>query len=85
MDGVIQIKDAGHLWGLDTEQTQHKFDRRFGKLVIGPAGENLVRYACAVSGERVLGAAESGGHGFQELESYDCLRYHGDPVHDRAG
>ena len=24
-------------------------------LVIGPAGENLVRYACAVSGERVLG------------------------------
>lgn len=55
MDGLITIKDASHLWGLNTEETQHKFDRRYGTLAIGPAGEYLVKYACAVSGERVLG------------------------------
>jgi aldehyde:ferredoxin oxidoreductase len=55
MDGQITITDAQELWGLNTEETQHHFDRKYGCVVIGPAGENLVRYACAVSGERVLG------------------------------
>ncbi|GAA0182544.1 aldehyde ferredoxin oxidoreductase [Clostridium sediminicola] len=55
VDGEITIKDASHLWGLDSEETQHKFDSRYGALVIGPAGENLVKYSCAVSGERVAG------------------------------
>lgn len=55
MDGDVVIKDAAHLWGLNTEETQHRFDNRFGALVIGPAGENRVHYACAVSGERVAG------------------------------
>lgn len=55
MDGIISIKDASHLWGMDTEEIQRTFDRRYGQLVIGPGGENLVRYACAVSGERVAG------------------------------
>ncbi len=55
MDGSINVKDAGHLWGMDTEETQKQFNKRYGQLVIGPGGENLVRYACAVSGERVAG------------------------------
>jgi len=55
IDGQITIQDARELWGLDTEQTQHRFDRKYGCVIIGPAGENQVRYACAVSGERVLG------------------------------
>src|SRR5665647_347373 len=55
MDGMIKIKDASHLWGMDTEEIQHQFDHRYGQLVIGPGGENLVRYACAISGERVAG------------------------------
>lgn len=55
MDGMINIKDASHLWGMDTEEVQKQFDQRYGQLVIGPGGENLVRYACAVSGERVAG------------------------------
>ncbi len=54
-DGEIQLKDAAELWGLNTEETQEKFDHRHGLLVIGPAGENQVKYACAVSGERVIG------------------------------
>jgi aldehyde:ferredoxin oxidoreductase len=55
LDGHITISDAEDLWGLNTEETQQRFDRNYGTLVIGPAGENMVRYACAVSGERVLG------------------------------
>lgn len=54
-DGEISLLDAGGLWGLDAEQTQERLPKHFGKLVIGPAGENLVRYASAVSGERVAG------------------------------
>ncbi len=55
VDKEIIIKDAGDLWGLNTEEIQHEYDKNFGALVIGPAGENLVKYACAVSGERVAG------------------------------
>ncbi|MGB4508628.1 MAG: aldehyde:ferredoxin oxidoreductase, partial [Syntrophomonadaceae bacterium] len=55
LDGQITISNAEDLWGLNTEETQQRFDQNYGTLVIGPAGEHLVRYACAVSGERVLG------------------------------
>lgn len=54
-DGEIRIRDAGKLWGLDTYQTQDRLSPGLAALVIGPAGENLVRYACAVSGERIAG------------------------------
>ena len=60
MDGEISIHDASGLWGMDTEKTQEQFDPLWGKLVIGPAGENLVHYACAVSGERVAGRCGAG-------------------------
>jgi len=60
VDGEISIVPAGALWGLDIEETQEKLPRHYGKLVIGPAGENLVRYACAASGERVAGRCGSG-------------------------
>lgn len=55
IDGELRIKDASELWGLNTEETQTRFDHRYGTLVIGPAGEHQVKYACAVSGERVIG------------------------------
>jgi aldehyde:ferredoxin oxidoreductase len=61
IDGVISIHSAEELWGLDTEVTQEKLQAAsHGKLVIGPAGENLVRYACTASGERVAGRCGSG-------------------------
>jgi aldehyde:ferredoxin oxidoreductase len=60
IDGEICIKDAGDLWGLDAEKVQEKFNPLWGKLVIGPAGENKVHYACAVSGERVAGRCGAG-------------------------
>ena len=52
-----EIKDAAHLWGKDTHETQLALEmpKAAGALVIGPAGENKVLYACAVSGHRFLG------------------------------
>lgn len=45
---------------MKTGQTQEALDEKFGnvktgKLVIGPAGENLVRYASITSNERFAG------------------------------
>ena len=60
LDNQITISDAGDLWGKDAEETQQAFPKLYGKLVIGPAGEHLVRYAAAVSGERVAGRCGAG-------------------------
>jgi aldehyde:ferredoxin oxidoreductase len=50
-DGA-DIKPAADLWGQYTQQTNHTIrDREHGEvedLSIGPAGENLVPFACAV-------------------------------------
>jgi aldehyde:ferredoxin oxidoreductase len=56
----IQIKDASHLWGKTTTETQQALPENYGKAVIGPAGENKVRYACIVSQNRVAGRGGTG-------------------------
>ena len=52
---AVTIEDAGELWGLDTEKVQEKLPPKRGKLVIGPAGENLVKYAAVFSQDRAAG------------------------------
>ncbi|MEE8443184.1 MAG: aldehyde ferredoxin oxidoreductase N-terminal domain-containing protein, partial [Dehalococcoidia bacterium] len=54
-DGQIEIRDASHLWGLDTVETQSAIrkeldDDRIKSACIGPAGEKLVRYATVRTG-----------------------------------
>ena len=49
-DGQVDIRDAHHLWGLDTYQTQEAVtaELRSGKVrvaVIGPAGEETIPFA----------------------------------------
>ncbi len=49
-NGEVEIRDASHLWGKDTFETQDQIrsdhnDEQIKSLVIGEAGENLVRYA----------------------------------------
>ncbi len=56
-DGTTQIRDAAHLWGKDTGETQDIIRRELGSrsvrvAAIGPGGENLVRYACVVNNLR---------------------------------
>jgi aldehyde:ferredoxin oxidoreductase len=53
-DGVVEIRDAEHLWGKDTRETQKAIQQELGdpeiKVVcIGPAGERLVRFACLIT------------------------------------
>lgn len=60
LDGHMRICDASAYFGMNTEQVQEQFNRHWGKLVIGQAGEHLVHYACAVSGERVAGRCGTG-------------------------
>jgi aldehyde:ferredoxin oxidoreductase len=55
----VRILSADELWGCNTEETQQKLGKG-GKIVIGPAGENLVKYAVIVSGERVHGRTGMG-------------------------
>jgi aldehyde:ferredoxin oxidoreductase len=59
-DETIEIKDAAHLWGKGTAETQELLPKRYGKAVIGPAGEHRVRYAAIVSQTRLAGRAGTG-------------------------
>ncbi len=49
----VEINDASDLWGLDTFKTEDELIKKHGKdsgvLSIGPAGENMVRYATIIS------------------------------------
>ena len=57
----VKIVDAAGLWGMNTEEAQHAMgDKWAGKLVIGPAGENLVKYAVIISQERCHGRSGMG-------------------------
>jgi aldehyde:ferredoxin oxidoreductase len=54
-NGKIEIRDARHLWGQTTTETQWAIreelsDEDIKSLVIGPAGENLVRFANVMTG-----------------------------------
>jgi len=52
----VQFKPAKGIWGKDTEAAQAALLKEgAGAIVIGPAGENLVKYANIASGHRFLG------------------------------
>ncbi|MBW2439986.1 MAG: aldehyde ferredoxin oxidoreductase family protein [Deltaproteobacteria bacterium] len=53
-NGQAEIRDAGHLWGKDSYETQklikeERGNDKAGVACIGPAGENLIRYACVIN------------------------------------
>ena len=64
------LHDAGELWGMRISETQETLQGmldaqrgcrvKCGMAVIGPAGENMVRYACVISGERAAGRSGVG-------------------------
>jgi len=59
-DEKVEFRDAGELWGKTTSETQELLGRQGGKAVIGPAGENRVRYASIFSQERAAGRGGTG-------------------------
>ena len=54
-EDAVTFESAEELWGLTTGETQEKLLDYPGRLVIGPAGENKVLYACVFSNERTAG------------------------------
>jgi aldehyde:ferredoxin oxidoreductase len=49
-----ELKDASHLWGKDTYDTEDALKEELGEkraqvMCIGPAGENLVKFACVMN------------------------------------
>lgn len=63
-DDRVELRDARGLWGLSTDDTMKKIKEVHGEnahlVCIGPAGENLVRFAIAVTEQ---GGAVSSGMG----------------------
>ena len=60
----VNIRDAGHLWGKTTVETEGILQSNLGKnarvLSIGPAGENLVTFAGILSSENASGSSGFG-------------------------
>ncbi len=92
-DSKVEIRDAKHLWGKTTGECQRLIheelnDKGIRVAQIGPAGENLVRYACvvndlshvggrtgmgAVMGSKKLKAVAVRGHQKVELADADAV------------
>jgi aldehyde:ferredoxin oxidoreductase len=54
-DGEVEIRDAARLWGKTTKETEAMVREELGEAraeltMIGPGGENLVRFACVMNG-----------------------------------
>lgn len=82
----VEIKDAAHLWGKNTEETQEALDTKAGIVCIGPAGENLVLYAAIISGERAAGRCGLGTvMGSKNLKAIQAKGKKKIPVHDPEG
>lgn len=65
-DDSVEFRDASHIWGKDTWETQQIIRREIGDpdvqvMCIGPGGENLVSFACIMTG--IFSAAGHGGTG----------------------
>ena len=93
IDGQVSIEEASSLWGRDIYETEDELKGQLGDgariLSIGPAGENMVRYACighdknrhfgrlgsgAVMGSKRLKAIALIGTGSVELHDEKGLR-----------
>jgi aldehyde:ferredoxin oxidoreductase len=54
-DGECEIRDASHVWGKTTKETEILVREELGEpraqlTMIGPGGENMVQYACVMNG-----------------------------------
>ena len=89
-DGEVEIRDAAHLWGKATGESQAAIreelgDDRIRTAQIGRGGENLVRYACVINdlkhsaGRCGMGAVM----GSKNLKAVACRGHHLPEMADR--
>jgi aldehyde:ferredoxin oxidoreductase len=91
-NGEAEIKNAAHLWGLNTKETQETIrselaDAKIRAAMIGPGAENMVKYACLMHG--LFDAAGRGGMGaVMGSKNLKAVAVRGDnmpPAADNAG
>ncbi len=87
-DEKVEIKPADHIWGMDTQESQKALlgkNTKGGTMAIGPAGENLVKFAAVVSQERCHGRTGMGAvMGSKNLKGMVARGTKTVPVHDPA-
>lgn len=92
-NGSLTFHNADDLWGTRVTECQRLLaekmsskrgcDIKFGKLCIGPAGENLVRYSAVISDERAAGRTGMGAVlGWKNVKAIAVCGNHDTPVHD---
>ncbi len=79
-DSDIQFRDAKELWGLDTKETEDKIREEIGNarariIEIGPAGENLVKFAAMITDAHRAAGRGGGGAvmGSKNLKAVACF------------
>ena len=88
-DEQFTFHDAADLWGTKTRDCQEKLSeltgkKKLGRLCIGPAGENLVKYASIVSDERSAGRTGLGAVlGWKNLKAITVTGTKTVPVYDK--
>lgn len=83
-DFKVEFVNADDIWGLKTGEAQEAMGGKGGKFVIGPAGENLVRYACVVSEERAAGRGGVGAvFGSKNVKGIYCQGLKAPQAHNK--
>ena len=87
-DGIAELRDAQHLWGKNVSETDDLVREETYKSVtvacIGPAGENLVRYAAIMNNKhRAAGRTGMGAvMGSKRLKAIACTGSQPVPLYD---
>lgn len=92
----VEFHDAGNIWGMDTHSAEDAVHERFGRssggpgrsgaVVIGPAGEKLVRFA-VIENDYWRSAGRTGAGAVLGSKLLKAVLFHGDrkrPVYDSA-
>jgi len=89
-DGIAELRDAAHLLGRDTWETDEIFKKELGDTkvsvsCIGPAGENLVKYA-SICCDKGHVASSNGCGAVMGSKKLKAIAVHGKatvPIHDK--
>ncbi|MCL6610650.1 MAG: aldehyde ferredoxin oxidoreductase family protein [Peptococcaceae bacterium] len=81
-DSRVVFHDAGRLWGMDTYSTEDAVLKEVGvpgaqAVVIGPAGENMVRFAC-VENNYWRSAGRTGAGAVMGSKKLKAVVFHGE-------
>ncbi len=84
LNDEVTFHEVPEMKGLHTTAAQKAIPGHVGKLVIGPAGENKVNYACVFSGERTAGRGGVGAvFGDKNLKAVSAYGNHEPEIYNQ--